>query len=317
MSIMVNSEYSSVWIHNPKDEPLKYTFLYPNAAFLIFSDSGLSAIIAPHDSLRTIALLDPSYWFRMGLWDGSTAGTLTLETDVFAQSISDSSRQWTEKIQNFVYLHIPDDIDKGITLYQNQFVWNGIQGMDQSGNYYPLDSIPYYNDQDSDVIIQTMFIPKGSHFTIKGFSNLKFPVTLHKGDLFIAYFSYSDIPDTIGYTFSPNPNDSTIIDTGYWDMVVIVTDTTYQIAKANYKGSPPKKILGQTGVHVSKQNSVDILISENPVIVSAHITIPDARSASVKIIDLIGNTVAEANTADWQWNGVSSSSRISLPFFPP
>ncbi len=201
-------------------------------------------------------------------------------------------------------------IDKKLPLFQNQFWYGSLYSVDSSGGFYnfnPLDSQLFINDQDSDVVIQTIFIPKGSHFSIKRFSVPNFPVTLHNGDTFTTYLTYSDVADTIGLTYFPNSSDSTIVDTIYYDLVVIVTDTTYPVAKANYKGSPPKKELGQASVIVPNLIPANIFISNDPVTDGTRITIPETRSAAMKIVDLLGVTVAESNATDWRWNGESRS----------
>ena len=45
------------------------------------------------------------------------------------------------------------------------------------------------------------------------------------------------------------------------------------------------------------------------MIENTYIILPEARSATIKIVDLLGVTVAETNATDWRWSGESSSGR--------
>jgi hypothetical protein len=295
------------WIHNPTDETIYYTCTYGfgGGGYLYF-DSAIGMTIAPHDSVVMHLLFLTSI-------NVNAEGILDQIWYMNMNSLDDTTHHWNCEFHMKVRVEMPiDSSDIRMPLFKDQMVYQSLMLMDLN-NYtmtVPVDSTIYYNNQDSTVTIQYLFVPTGSHFSIANYSDLTFPITLHKNESLPISFLYSSTPDTVGF-IGPDPMDSTKIDTSYNDIVVIITDTTFQIAKANYKGYPPK-ITQSSAIARHEAVPSQIVLTANPLVRTTEIRLANASIAKFTIVDLMGNIVARHDGNNWRWDGISSSG-LKLP----
>ena len=326
----------SIWIHNPTNDTLKYiqegywqagTYLYFNGggayidsnSYLVSDSNSWTLTIPPHDSGR-VSSVSCGFYGRTYRDDNDTVQQVI---PILVRSVSVPTKEWIENIRIIASYHtlLPaytfrhgDTNWYDYTLYRNQLVdlylnlFSSFDSDHHSRDTVLTDSLKFFNDQDSDVIIQTLFVPEGSRYWITGFSGESFPYTLHHGELFTVYLNFSD-------TAGRNP--TTIIDTnqGGWnkytyynDWAVVITDSTFPVSKATYNGAAPKaNPKSSLSVKPSFRSEGQIQISANPVLERTEIDLKNARFAKFSIFNLLDSKVAEHSGSSWQWDGLSSA----------
>jgi hypothetical protein len=293
MSWQVYFYNSNIWLHNPTDDTLVYDALSGLGSGSIFfdykGDFDFFTIIPPHDSARLLYYADGSQYPEYGEWN------------VGYQVLGDTTEKNYTSLVTTCYVKDRDDLL--IEVFEDQFVYTWLSYYDSNSNVVTADSQEYVNDQDSLVTIKTMFIPKGSHYTITGYSS-ELPAILDKGEKLTVYYSYGEA-DTVAYI------DSLSQDTLYWDMVVIVTDTTYPVASASFKGQPPKAEIKSSVPKMPKKDSTKIVHYPNPAANTLHISLPDGPVQRVVMYDMTGALVRSgvvSGEATWDVSALPSGS---------
>jgi hypothetical protein len=284
---------SNIWLHNPTDDTLIYdarTVSVGGSLFFDYKDNfDYFTIIPPHDSTKLLYFAIGSEFPEYGEWN--------IGYQVFGDTLD---KNYTPLVTT---CYAKDRDDLLVEVFEDQFVYTGISHYDSNSNVVTADSQEYLNDQDSLVTIKTMFIPKGSHYTITGYSS-DLPVTLEKGEKLTVYYSYGEA-DTVAYI------DSLTQDTSYWDIVIIVTDTTYPVASASFNGQPPKAEIKSSVPNIFRYEDTKIVLYPNPTTKELTISHTSERAERVVMYDMTGALVRSDvvnGEATWDVSALPSGS---------
>jgi len=162
----------------------------------------------------------------------------------------------------------------------NQWIYFGMNFLDPDNYYEPriLDSVRIVNASDSLVHIKTAYVLDSAEYAITGFSDPNFPVTLAKDEEFIIYLSYAKNAEE---------------DPSLWNLLFVITDTTFQLKNAGYQNRPAKANPSSSVIETIE--SEKIVISPNP----AHDRLLiHTKSAEITIHDAMGRMIVSFFSKD-------------------